>query len=199
MIALLGACSTANYTNQLVSISDLKERPVSIVDDYRIGIGDTLQIDVWKNPDLGVEVPVRPDGKISAPLVGDITVAGLSPEDVAMQLTERLSRFVRSPNVAVIMTGLASTTYISRVRVTGAVQNSISLQHSQGMTLLDAVLASGGPNEFADTKNTKLFRRISDETMMVEIDLDSILVKGNLSDNIQLEAGDTITIPERLF
>ncbi len=197
---IVAACSTGpSYQNRVVNISDLSDRPTQIVAEYRIGIGDTLLIDVWKNPDLGTEVPVRPDGKISAPLVGDVMVAGSTPEDVANIITRRLSKYVRTPNVAVIMTSLGSTAYISRVRVTGAVGQSSSLQHSQGMTILDAVLAAGGPNEFADTENTKLFRRIDNETAVISIDLNSILVEGNLSDNIQLMPGDTITIPERNF
>ncbi len=194
------ACSSSGgYNNRVVNISDLSDRPQQIVEDYRIGIGDSLQIIVWKNLDLGVTVPVRPDGKISAPLVGDIIVAGRTPEQVANIITRRLAKYVRNPNVTVIMTGLDSTAYISRVRVTGAVEQSSSLQHSQGMTILDAVLAAGGPNEFADTENTKLFRRIDDETAVIQINLESILVEGNLADNIQLMPGDTITIPERRF
>ncbi len=197
---MLGACSTGqNYANRMISISDLNERPVRMVTEYRIGIGDVMNINVWKNPDLGVTVPVRPDGKISAPLVGDIVVAGLTPEEVAAEITQRLSRFVRTPNVAVIMTSLGSTAYISRVRVTGAVGQSVSLPHSQGMTILDAVLAAGGPNEFADPENTKLFRRVDGETVMVPVDLNSIMTEGNLAENIPLQPGDTITIPEKLF
>lgn len=199
LFVLAGCTSGPSYTNKVVNISDLSDRPSQIISEYRIGIGDSIQIDVWKNPDLGVTVPVRPDGKISAPLVGDFVVAGLTPEEVAKIITTRLSKFVRAPNVAVIMTSLSSTTYISRVRVTGAVTQSTSLQHSQGMTILDAVLAAGGPNEYADTDNTKLFRRIDNETAMIPINLNSILVEGNLSDNILLMPGDTITIPERIF
>jgi polysaccharide export outer membrane protein len=194
-----GCASKTNYANKIIDISDLEDRPSQIVSEYKIGIGDSIQINVWKNPDLGVTVPVRPDGKISAPLVGDVLVAGLTPEEVAEIITLRLAKFVRTPNVAVIMTELSSTTYISRVRVTGAVVQSTSLQHSQGMTILDAVLAAGGPNEFADTEKTQLFRRIDNETALIPINLNSILVEGNLSDNILLMPGDTLTIPERLF
>ncbi len=196
----ISACSSGgNYANRVVNISDLNDRPQQIVTEYRIGIGDSLQINVWKNPDLGATVPVRPDGKISAPLVGDIAVAGRTPEEVAKVITKRLSKFLRTPHVVVIMTGLESTTYISRVRITGAVIQSSSLQFSQGMTILDAVLAAGGPGEYANTKDTKLFRRIDNETAVISIDLNSILVEGNLADNIRLMPGDTITIPERSF
>ncbi len=199
VIAIAACSSSQNYGNKVISISDIDDRPSMVVEDYKIGIGDVLAINVWKNPDLGVSAPVRPDGKISAPLVGDIVVAGLTPEDVAYDITQRLSKFIRTPSVTVIITGLASTTYISRVRVTGAVGLNSSLQHSQGMTILDAVLAAGGPNEFADTEETKLFRRVGGETVLIRIDLNSILVEGNLRDNIELMPGDTITIPERVF
>ncbi len=197
---LLAGCATDhNYSNKTVSISDLADRPSQIVDQYNIGIGDTLQINVWKNPDLGVTVPVRPDGKISAPLIGDLLVAGLTPQTVANEIESKLSEFLRTPHVAVIMTSLGSTQYLSRVRVTGAVRNSVSLNHQQGMTLLDAVLAAGGPNDFALSSEARIFRRDGSETVLIPVNLESILKQGNLADNIILSPGDTITIPERRF
>ncbi|MCP3689859.1 MAG: sugar ABC transporter substrate-binding protein [Gammaproteobacteria bacterium] len=199
MIAIAACSSSQNTGNKVISVSDVEYQTAAGIEEYKIGIGDVLTIDVWKNPDLGLSVPVRPDGKISAPLVGDIVVAGVTPEDVAYDITQRLSKFIRTPNVTVIVTGLASTTYLSRVRVTGAVVQNSSLQHSQGMTVLDAVLAAGGLNEFADAEETKLFRRAGGKTVVIQIDLNGILVEGNLRDNVALEPGDTITIPERMF
>ncbi len=199
VLAITACSSNPNSGNKVVAVSDVEYQPSAAVEDYKIGIGDVLSIDVWKNPDLGLSAPVRPDGKISAPLVGDVVVAGITPEEVAEDITQRLSKFIRTPNVAVIVTGLASTTYLSRVRVTGAVVQSSSLQHSQGMTVLDAVLAAGGLNEFADADETKLFRRTGGKTVVIQIDLNSILVEGNLRDNIELKPGDTITVPERMF
>ena len=197
---VLSACaSNQNYANRIINISDLEDRPSQIIAEYTIGIGDMININVWKNPDLSVTVPVRPDGKISAPLVGDMLVAGFTPEEVSTHIKIKLSEFIRSPNVVVIMTNLGSTQYLSRVRVTGAVVTNVSLNHQQGMTLLDAILAAGGPNEFAKSSETKLFRRILDETVLIPINLESILVQGNLNDNIILKPGDTITVPERSF
>ncbi len=200
MLLALGACASGDqYANRVVQISDLDDRPSQIVETYRIGIGDNLRIDVWKNPDLSVSVPVRPDGKISAPLIGELLVAGSTPEIVAADIETILKRFIKSPQVAVIMTSLGSTRYLTRVRVTGAVSRNVSLEHQQGMTLLDAVLEAGGPNEFAAANKTRVFRRIGDETVLIPVDLDSILERGNLTDNIILSPGDTITIPERTF
>lgn len=195
----LFACTSSNYANRVVKVSDLADRPSQIVETYRIGIGDTLRIDVWKNPDLSISVPVRPDGKISAPLIGDLIVAGSTPEIVAQDIELKLRKFIKTPQVAVIMTGLGSTRYLSRVRVTGAVVSNVSLEHQQGMTILDAILESGGVNQFADASKAMLFRRVGDETVVVRIDLESILKQGNLTENIILQPGDTITIPERSF
>ena len=200
LVLVLGACAgQQNYSNRTINVADLDERPSQIVTEYKIGIGDTININVWKNPDLSVSVPVRPDGKISAPLVGELLVAGFTPEEVSSNIEIKLREFIRTPNVVVIMTNLGSAQYLTRVRVTGAVNANVSLNHQQGMTVLDAILAAGGPNEFAKSSKTKLFRRIQDETVLIPIDLESILVQGNLSDNIILKPGDTITVPERRF
>ena len=199
LLTLMACASNQNYANRVVSISDLEDRPSQIVETYRIGIGDNLRIDVWRNPDLNVSVPVRPDGKISAPLIGELLVAGSTPEVVAGDIETILKRYIKTPKVAVIMTSLSSTRYLTRVRVTGAVNQNISIEHQQGMTILDAVLEAGGINEFANASETKVFRRIEDETVLIPINLDSILEQGNLLDNIILKPGDTITIPERSF
>lgn len=197
-VALVASCANnANYANRVVNVSDLEDRPSQIVAEYKIGIGDTLDINVWKNQDLGVTVPVRPDGKISAPLIGDVLVAGKTPVTVADDIETKLREFIRTPSVAVIVTSLSSTEYLSRVRVTGAVVTNISIDHKQGMTVLDAVLAAGGVNDFANQSETKVFRRVGSETILIPIDLNSILTQGNLIDNIILKPGDTITVPER--
>jgi len=200
LVLTVTACGTSyQYANRTVNIADLDDRPSQIVVEYTIGIGDTLDINVWKNPDLSVTVPVRPDGKISAPLIGDLLVAGFTPEEVSNFIEVRLRKYVRTPKVVVIMTNLGSTQYLSRVRVTGAVVTNVSLNHQQGMTLLDAILAAGGPNEFADSSKTRVFRRIDNETVLIPVDLESLLKGGNLTANIVLTPGDTITVPERLF
>jgi polysaccharide export outer membrane protein len=115
-------------------------------DDYLIGVDDMVQVSVWRNPDLGITAPVRPDGKISVPLVGDVTAGGRTPDEVAKDLQQKLAAYVREPQVTVILTELRSHEYLSRVRVTGAVRQPISIPYRQGMTVLDAVLAAGSPS-----------------------------------------------------
>jgi len=167
--------------------------------DYRVGVDDTIQINVWKNPELSVSAPVRPDGKISMPLIGDVMAAGLEPEQIANNIKTSLSKYVRNPNVTVIVTGLQSHEYLTRVRVTGAVANASSINYRQGMTVLDAVLTAGGVNEFSAPNRTKIYRKIDGKTRVISIYLGDILHDGKLTTNIHLRPGDIITIPERLF
>jgi polysaccharide export outer membrane protein len=165
-------------------------------DEYRIGVGDRLSISVWRDAELSVNVPVRPDGKISVPLTGDVMVGGKTPEEVGVVVTERLATFVLDPKVTVIVTDMTSDQYRSRVRVTGAVFQPVSLPYRQGMTVLDLVLDAGGVTEFANAGKSTLFRRDGER---MEIKLDRILSRGEMGTNYALKPGDVITVPERLF
>ena len=165
-------------------------------DEYRIGVGDRLSINVWRNDDLSIDVPVRPDGKISVPLAGDVDVGNKTPEEVSATITERLAVYIRDPYVTVIVTDMDSEQYRNRVRVTGAVENPVSLPYRQGMTVLDLVLEAGGVTEFANPGRATLYRE-SGESLALR--LDRILNRGDMSTNFPLRRGDTITIPERAF
>lgn len=169
------------------------------VDDYHIGVDDQVQVSVWRNPELGITVPVRPDGKISVPLVGDVMAGGLTPAQVATDIQKKLGAYVRDPQVAVILTELRSHEYLSRVRVTGAVRQPVSIPYRQGMTVLDAVLAAGGVNEFAAPDRSSLYRRSDGGTTSYAIRLDKIINDGDLSTNFPVAPGDIITVPERAF
>ena len=150
--ALLSACTTPSAP---------PAKPVTapeFADEYRIGVGDALAINVWRNEDLSVSVPVRPDGKVSVPLAGDVMVGHKTPEEVAAVITEKLATFIRDPYVTVIVTEMGSDQYRSRVRVTGAVEQPVSLPYRQGMTVLDVVLEAGGTTEFANEGGAVLFR-----------------------------------------
>lgn len=164
---------------------------------YRIGVDDQLQVSVWRNPELSVSVPVRPDGRISVPLIGDVLAGGRSPEEVARDIEEQLAAYIRDPKVAVILTELRSHEFISRVRVTGAVRTPISIPHRQGMTVLDAVLQAGGVNEFAAANRTRLYRREGEATQTLPVRLGAILGSGDLDTNVEVRPGDVITVPER--
>lgn len=198
-VLLLAACGTTATDVQKFNASTAQVPSYTLGSEYRIGTEDEIRIDVWRNPDLSIEVPVRPDGKISMPLIGDVQAGGRSPSQVATDIRQRLSRFIREPQVSVIVTQLRSHEYLSRVRVTGAVRQQVSLPFRQGMTILDAVLAAGGVNEFAAPGRTKLYRKVDRKTEVLDINLSGILYDGDLTTNVVLKPGDVITVPERLF
>jgi len=189
---LLVACATTKGES-----GPPPDEALTSVDDYLIGVDDMVQVSVWRNPELGITVPVRPDGKISVPLVGDVAAGGRTPAEVGKDIQEKLAVYVRDPQVAVILTDLRSHEYLSRVRVTGAVRQPVSIAYRQGMTVLDAVLAAGGLTEFAAPDRSDLYRKSADGTKTYEIRLDRILSRGDLSTNYKVAPGDVITIPER--
>lgn len=195
MLFALSGCGTV----QPSASGGLAETDDSAVAEYLIGVDDQVQVNVWRNPELSMSMPVRPDGMISLPLIGDVQAGGRTPPAVAAEIRERLSEYVRDPNVTVILTDLRTHEYISRVRVTGAVQTPTSIPHRQGMTVLDAVLSAGGVNEFAAPNRAKLYRKIGNETKVYPVDLGGILNEGKLATNYELRPGDIITVPERLF
>lgn len=173
--------------------------PAPTEKEYRIGADDRVQVTVWRNPELSTAGPVRPDGKITVPLIGDVEAGGRTPAEVAEQIKKQLSAYIRDPNVAVIITELHSSEYLSRVRVTGAVKTPKSIPYRQGMTVLDVVLEAGGVNDFAAPNRTKLYRKTKDKVDVFEVELGNILNKGQLQTNLPLRPGDVITVPERLF
>ncbi|MEO7014029.1 MAG: XrtA/PEP-CTERM system exopolysaccharide export protein [Dokdonella sp.] len=195
LLLLLAACASGPQPGSTPKINP----EAQAVDAYRIGVDDVIRVAVWQNPDLDVTVPVRPDGRISVPLVGDVEAGGRTPEEVSVEIKTALEKFVRNPQVTVIIDQLRSHEYLSRVRVTGAVRTPISVPYRQGMTILDAVLAAGGTNEFAAAGRTELYRKDGETTRAFPVRLDRILEKGDLESNYKVQPGDVITVPERAF
>jgi len=204
VIAAIGLCLLAVFavgcaTRQPPEEPATQANFAQVQGEYRIGVDDRLQINVWRNPELSTTVPVRPDGMISMPLIGDVQAGGLTATEVAANIKQRLSAYVREPSVVVIVAELRSHEFISRVRVTGAVRASRSLPFRQGMTVLDAVLEAGGLNEFASPNRAKLYRKTKETTEVYDVQLGDILNKGRLESNFTLRPGDVVTVPERLF
>lgn len=196
-VTLLGLSACAHQ--QQTAEAPKKKAEAKSETAYRIGIDDRLQVAVWRNPDLSVTVPVRPDGKISVPLIGDVQAGGLTPTEVASDVRNKLGYFIRDPNVSIIVTEMHSSEFVNRVRVTGAVRTPQTFPYRPGMTVLDAVLQAGGINDFAAPERTKLHRRAQSKTEVIPIRLGSILNKGGLDSNIEVKPGDIIAVPERLF
>ena len=196
VLLFFAACASTGPSGAGAPSVNPQAQAVSV---YRIGVDDIVEVSVWHNPDLNAKVPVRPDGMISIPLIGDVTAGGKTPEEVSAEIAEKLKAYVRDPQVAVILTELRSHEYLSRVRVTGAVRTPVSVPYRQGMTVLDAVLAAGGTTEFASADRTELYRKEGENTRAYAVRLDQILKKGDLSTNYPAQPGDVITVPERVF
>lgn len=170
-----------------------------LVDSYKMDVGDQVQIIVWKNQELSVTEPIRPDGKIAVPLIGDVEAAGKEPEELAANIRQKLGSYLVNPNVTVILTNLQGHEFLSRIRVTGSVDKNISMAYHQGMTVLDAVLQAGSVTLYADANSTKLHRRTENGTQSYNIRLKDILEDGDMKTNVLLMPGDVITVPERMF
>lgn len=202
--ALLSGCAwvmvgCASNTNMTEEGTASYSPPTAIAGEYRIGADDRVQVSVWRNPDLSMTVPVRPDGMISVPLIGDVLASGKTAPELAATIKEKLSTYVRDPFVTVIVTELRSHEFLSRVRVTGAVRAARSMPYRPGMTVLDVILEAGGVNDFAAPNRTKLYRTTDGKTRIFAIDLGDILYQGKLQTNMKLVPGDVITVPERFF
>lgn len=195
LVLLLCACAGTPGNEAASAMTD----STPVAGEYRIGVDDLVQVNVWRNPDLSVTVPVRPDGMISVPLIGDVKAGEQTPLEVAAAVEEKLGKYMRDPQATVIVTELRSHEFISRVRVTGAVQQPVSLPFRQGMTVLDAVLEAGGLTEFASANRAKLYRRGKEGSKVMPVQLSQILSKGDLDTNYYLVPGDIVSVPERLF
>lgn len=164
--------------------------------DYRIGPGDVIQVFVWRNADLTTTLPVRPDGKVSTPLVEDMVAVGKTPSTLARDIEKVLAEYVRSPQVNVIVTQPVSA--FSQVKVMGQVKNPQSLPFREGMTVLDAVLAVGGLDEFAAGNRAKLIRTEGGKQLEFRVRLGR-LGNGDMKENLTLRPGDILLVPESRF
>lgn len=171
----------------------------TVLAEYHIGVGDALSVNVWRNPELSLNVPVRPDGKISMPLIGDIMAANLTTAQLSQEITKNLATYIRSPQVTVIVVNPSSSDFQRRVRITGAVTNPQSIPYREGMTVLDLVLLAGGPNQFAASNRAKLYRQVNNELKIYPIKLDDLINDGDVKTNYTLQPSDIVTVPERNF
>lgn len=171
-------------------------QPADPPPDYVIGAGDELDIFVWRNPELSVQIPVRPDGRISTPLVEDMAAVGKMPSSLARDIEEVLSRFIREPTVNVIV---RSSGGASRVQVVGSVAAPESIPYREGLRVLDAIVSSGGLTEFAAGNRSTIVRTLGERTIECRVRLNSLINDGDVSQNVQLRPGDVIIVPESNF
>jgi polysaccharide biosynthesis/export protein len=164
---------------------------------YVIGAGDTLNIIVWRNPELSLSVPVRPDGKISAPLVDELVAQGKTSTAVARDIEKRLATFVRDPVVTVIVTSFVGP-FSEQVRVVGEATRPQFLPFRQKMTVLDVMIAVGGLTDFADGNGATLVRT-AEGNKQYSVRLKDLIRRGDVSANVEMRPGDILIIPQSFF
>ena len=160
-VFVCAACSTSSNTK--AELDAPPEGGYASIDVYRIGVGDQVDVVVRKSEDLSVSGPVRPDGRISVPLIGDIAAVGRTADELADAIEAALKEYLRNPEVTVVIRNPVSSEYIGRVRITGSVNQPLSLPFRQGMTVMDLVLEAGGLTEFAKANDAKLYRKVNGE------------------------------------
>jgi polysaccharide export outer membrane protein len=165
---------------------------------YLVGPGDSLQIFVWDHPDLTVSVQVRPDGRISTPLVEDLQAAGKQPTQLARDIESVLTGFVRSPVVTVIVQSFVGEVQ-QQIRVVGQAAEPKALQYRQGMTVLDVIIAVGGLGEFAAGNRAEIVREVDGKSTRTRVRLNDLLNKGKIKENVPMQPGDVLIIPQSVL
>jgi polysaccharide biosynthesis/export protein len=196
---LLSGCMTGGGRPQLppANVNPAREGPG---EEYIIGPLDQLQIFVWRNPELSAEVQVRPDGRITTPLIADMPAVGKTPAMLADDLKYALGEYIKDPIVSVIVKTFSGTTS-QQVRIVGATEKPASIPYRANMTVLDAMISVGGLSEFAAGNRSRLVRvdRRTGRQVEYRLRLSDLLKSGDTRANVKLEPGDVIIIPESMF
>lgn len=193
-VLLLGCASTTSLpTPSLDGVSS--DRTHS---EYLIGPGDTINIFVWRNPDVSITVPVRPNGTVSSPLVEDMVAIGKTPTQLARDIEGVLSKYIKEPVVTVIVSGFGGP-YNQQIRVVGAAAQPQALPYREAMTLLDVMIAVGGLTEFAAGNKAHIVREIDGERKEFRVKIENLMSGGEISANVEMRPGDILIIPESWF
>lgn len=191
MLALAGcALNSSKYPPAPIAASTLDY-------NYIVGAGDTLNISVWRNPELSMSVPVRPDGKVTAPLVDELIAQGKTSVQIARDVEQALAKYVRDPIVTVIVTGFVGP-YSEQIRVVGEAAKPQFLPYKQKMTLLDVMIAVGGLTDFADGNAASILRS-SDGDKQYAVRIKDLIKHGDMSANVEMKPGDILIIPQGWF
>jgi polysaccharide export outer membrane protein len=190
LLGMLAACATGSYPPAPPNVATPEY-------NYLIGPLDTLSIQVWRNPDLSTSVPVRPDGKVSVPLVEDLPVIGKNSTQLARDIEKALGKYIRDPVVTVIVTGFNGP-YSEQIRVVGEAARPQALPYRQKMTLLDVMIAVGGLTDFADGNNASI-HRTQEGGKQYNVRLKDLIRRGDVSANVEVKPGDVLIIPQSWF
>ena len=170
----------------------------AVTTDYLIGAGDSVNIIVWRNPEVSMAVPVRPDGKISTPLVEDLPASGKTATELARDIEKALAKFIQQPVVTVIVTGFVGT-YGEQIRVIGQAAKPQALPYRRDMSLMDVLIAVGGVTEFASGNKASIIRNVNGTMQKMPVRLDDLIKSGDISANLPMHPGDVLVIPESFF
>jgi polysaccharide export outer membrane protein len=187
---LLAACGTTPPP-----VADSAPRTLA---PYLVGPGDTLNVVVWRSPELSMTVPVRPDGKITTPLVEDLQASGKTTTQIAREIEQALGRYVQNPVVTVIVTSFAGP-YSQQVRVIGEAVKPQALAYRESMTLLDVMIAVGGITDFAAGNRASILRTEGGKRRQFGVRLTDLIRGGDLTANVEMRPGDVLVIPQSLF
>jgi polysaccharide export outer membrane protein len=196
----LAACGSTGTTGQSLPAATFVGTEDAVGEKYIIGPLDELTVFVWRNPELGAKVQVRPDGRITTPLITDMAAVGKTPAVLAEDIKKVLSQYIEDPLVSVMVDKFQGT-FSQQVRIVGATEKPASIPYRANMTLLDAMIAVGGLSEYAAGDRARLVRQDRASGRQVEYDLKiaRLLKKGDTRANVKLEPGDVIIIPESMF
>jgi polysaccharide export outer membrane protein len=192
----------AVVAGSLISCASPPPPPASIATstspEYRIGPGDTLDVFVWRNPELSVTVPVRPDGRISTPLIEDMAATEKTPTQLARDIEEALKNYVQQPVVTVMVKNFVGP-YSRQIRVIGEATNPQALPYSDDMSLLDVMIGVGGLTKFAAGNRAVVVRKVDGKTQQFGVNIDRLLKDGDVSANVPMMPGDVLIIPQSFF
>jgi len=191
LVFILGGCSGLPASSEMPPVSEMDQ------ESYQIGVGDTVQVHVWRNPELSQSIVVRPDGFISMPLMGDVRAEGKEPEALAAEISTTIGEYIRTPEVTVMVVNPISKEFRNRIRITGQVEQPQSIAFQPGMTVLDLVLIAGGVTDFAAASRAVLHREIDGQYKSFSLDLRAILSDGEMRTNHILQPGDVISVPRK--
>jgi polysaccharide export outer membrane protein len=192
VLLLLGGCSSTPKDGDGAATQGLPEP------SYTIGPGDELQVFVWNNPDLSGSVPVRPDGRITTPLVEDVRASGKTPTQLAREIEQRLARYVKNPVVTVTVTSFVGSEK-EQIRVIGQAAEPQSIPYRENITVLDVMIAVGGLTEFASGNRATIIRPVGGEQRSYRVRLDDLVNDGDITANVKMYPGDILIIPEAWF
>jgi polysaccharide export outer membrane protein len=199
-VALAG-CATARERHELPPAGIAgNDAASSVSENYIIGPSDEITVFVWRNQELGAHVQVRPDGRITTPLITDMVAAGKTPAQLADDIRAALAQYIQEPLVSV-MVDRPQGSFSQQVRIVGATAHPAAIPYRANMTLLDAMIAVGGLSEYAAGDRARLIRvdRASGQQTQYDLRIASLLRRGDVRANVRLEPGDVIIIPESMF